>query len=197
MEKENLQLYVNLMNKYEEQAKMGITMVFTSDEKNLMSYMKKMAIKDEELKAFLNSLTNMTPMERYEAIDRRFNKKKEGIIITLAEVKDYKELIDEKSKEDKNKLNYLINNYSRLNVQGIRLDDMKYIDENGEFREVDMNDNIVPFRKEEKEEIEKIDDIDDIEVPLRSRRSYDEIDDYKEDIEPAPVKGTIPLKIEN
>lgn len=185
MEKDNLRLYVDLMNKYEEQAKLGMTLIFTQDEKLLMSYMKKIAIQDKEARAFLNKLNDLKPEERMIAVDNYFAKKDgKGIIITIDEIKDYKEIIDEKSKEDKNKLNYLINNYSRLGIKGIRLDDLKYIDENDEVKDVDLNDNVVPFRREEKVKEESLEDLD---VPLRSNRNYDEIEE-EEIIKPVPIK---------
>lgn len=157
MEKLDVKQYVDLMNKYEEQAKLGITMIFTSEEQNLMKYMKKMAIKDKELNAFLNQLTDMTPNERYIAIDKHFHdeKKEAKEFITLEEVKDYKEEIASKSKEERNKLNYLINNYSKLKIQGIRLEDLKYLDENGKLKDID-------FKSEPIKEVK--------ETPHRSKR---------------------------
>ena len=184
MEKDNLRLYVDLMNKYEEQDKLGMTLIFTQDEKLLISYMKKIAIQDKEARAFLNKLNDLRPEERMIAVDNYFAQKEgKGIIITIDEIKDYKEIIDEKSKEDKIKLNYLINNYYRLGIKGIRLDDLKYIDENDEVKDVNLNDNVVPFRREEKLKEETLEELD---TPLRSNRNYDEIEE--ENIEPEPVK---------
>ena len=125
MEKDNLKLYVYLMNRYYEQAKIGMTLVFNEDEKHLMTYMKKIAMKDKEANKFLNSLTNMTPDERYLAVENLFNKKEgKKDIITINEVKDYKDEIASMSKQDQNKLNYIINNYNKLKVKGINLNDL-------------------------------------------------------------------------
>ena len=82
MEKDNLKLYVDLMNRYDEETKLGMTMVFNSDEKNLLSYMKKIAIKDKEANKFLNSLTTMSPEEREQAVEDYFKEEDKDIIIT-------------------------------------------------------------------------------------------------------------------
>lgn len=158
MEKDNLRMYVDLMNKYDEQAQMGITMVFNNDEKNLMKYMRQLAIQNKEAKKFLNELTNMTPIEREQAVENYFggNKKSTGMI-TLDNIKDYKEQIDELSKENKNKLNYLINHYNTLKIKGIIISEMKYIDSNDEVRELVYDNYSNQYRvkglyEEEKEE---------------------------------------------
>ena len=186
MEKDNLKLYVDLMNKYDEQAKLGITMVFTDDEKLLMSYMKKLAIKNKEANKFLNSLTSMTAEEREQAVEDYFKEDEEepsDVIITLEDVKDYKEEIASKSKEDQNKLNYLINNYNKLKIKGIWLSDLKYIDENDEVKEIDLK----KIAKEEEKEIK-----------TRSNRNYDDlvVDDDTEEIIPIipPVESKTPKK---
>ena len=184
MEKSNLKLYVNLLNKYEEEARMGITMIFSNDEKNLMKYMKQMAIQNEEVRKFLNELNDMTPEEREIAVDNYYAKKEgKNIIITLDDVKNYKEEIANKTKEERNKLNYLINNYSRLKIKGIRLDDLKYIDENDEIKDVDLNDNVVPFKSNNESS-----NIAKEELPSRLGRRYNEKEESDEDeVSPAPI----------
>lgn len=190
MEKDNLRLYVNLMNKYDEESKMGITMVFNSDEKNLMSYMKKIAIKDKEANKFLNSLTSMTPEEREQAVEDYFkdDTEEKDIIITLSDVKDYKEEIANKSKEDQNKLNYLLNNYNKLKIKGIWLSDLKYIDENDEVKDIDLKKIAKEEEKEEKQEIKS-----------RTERNYDELEESVEEpiIKPAKKETKKPEKKEN
>ncbi len=179
MEKDNLKLYVDLMNRYDEETKLGMTMVFNSDEKNLLSYMKKIAIKDKEANKFLNSLTTMSPEEREQAVEDYFKEEDKDIIITLDDVKDYKEEIANKSKEDQNKLNYLINNYNKLKIKGIWLSDLKYIDENDEVKDIDLK---KIAKEEEKEEIK--------EYKSRTDRNYDELKDIDEEDEEIilPVK---------
>lgn len=137
MDKINFVLYVNLMNKYEKQASEGTTMIFSSDEKNLMKYMREIAKKDVETRKFLNELTDMSPREREEAVEKLFEpSKKTDSFITIDEIRDYKEQIDELSKDEKNKLNYIINNYKKFNVKGIYLDPVKFIDSDDIEREV-------------------------------------------------------------
>lgn len=176
MEKDNLKLYVDLMNKYDTYKSTEGTMIFNQDEKNLIIYMRKLATSNKEANKFLNSLTDMTPDERYIAVENYFNKQEgKSNIITLKEVKDYKDEIASKSKEDQNKLNYIINNYEKLKVKGIILDEVKYIDENDEIKEVNINDNIIPFRKELTPVEEELEDTTDFENDIFSSRSKSDI----------------------
>ncbi len=154
MDKINMMMYVNLMNKYEENTKLDITMVFSPEEKILLKNMKEAALKDDELKEFLNTLTNMTPEEREFAVKRRYQEN--NGYIKLQEIKDYNDVVINMTKEEQNKLNNLINNYSELNMQGINLEKLTYLDAEGNEK------SISEPKRETKKAIEK-----SFEEPLR------------------------------
>lgn len=147
MDKVNLLEYVNLMNRYDEQAQLGMTLVFTENDKNLMRYMRRLAMQDEETRKFLNSINDLKPEEREQAVNEYFNETskeelntKKTKLVTLDEIKNYQDIISSMNKEDSNKLNYLINNYKKLNIQYINLDTLTYIDENNQERQVSKTD---------------------------------------------------------
>lgn len=75
IEKLNLIEYVNLMNRYEEQLKQGITMIFTIEDKNLMAYMRQLAKRDKEISTFLQHLSDVPSYERLEEIEKYYNEK--------------------------------------------------------------------------------------------------------------------------
>lgn len=57
-------------------------------------------------------------------------------MITLNEIKDHKQQLQNMNKQQEIKLNYLINNYSKLKIKGINLDNLIYMDENDNLIEV-------------------------------------------------------------
>lgn len=63
---------------------------------------------------------------------------------TIDELQNHKSEIDLLSKEDKEKLTYLIKHYDELNIVGINISNMIYIDDKGEIHEatLDQNHNI-------------------------------------------------------
>lgn len=145
MDKVNLLEYVNLMNRYDEQAQLGMTLVFTEDDKNLMRYMRKLAMQDEEVRKFLNSINDLKPNERERAVYNYFNEpleeenpKSNTRLVTLEDIKNHRDIISAMSKEESNKLNYLINNYKKLNIRYINLENLTYIDENNEEQTVSL-----------------------------------------------------------
>ena len=167
MDKENLKLYIDLMNRYDELHKINLTMMFSNEDKILITNMRNIAIKDPKANEFLNSLTSMTPDEREIAVNNYFAKEDgTGLLITLDDVKNYKEEIASKSKEEQNKLNYYINHFAELNIKYIRLDDLKYITNDGEIEDIDLEKTIVKFEPKKIEE--KVEEVEEPKIKKKT-----------------------------
>ena len=164
MDKVSLLQYVDLMNRYDEQKELGLTLNFSESDIALMKYMKKMAMQDEEVRRFLNSINDLKPDEReravhdYYRVDDSSDSDGDGVhlskLVTLGDLKNHRDVIASMSKEDSNKLNYIINNNKILDVKYINLETLTYINSNNEEKEVLADDYTMKIPKIEDDVLE-------------------------------------------
>lgn len=90
--------------------------------------------------------------EKYQSEDEELNAKNimseefvkgnmELEFYTKEELENHSSLIESLGEEDKEKLRYLLKNYSELNIQGINVTNMIYIDKDGEIHEATLDEN--------------------------------------------------------
>lgn len=169
--KQNLIKYVMIWKKYNLLHDQGLTMQFNYDEIGTRRAIdplldQKSPQFNEEIfefvMSFSNNINNVTEEEVELKFNQLFNVKQpeptsisensnSSKLVTLDEIKNYQNIISSMSKEDSNKLNYLINNYKKLNIKYINLDTLTYIDESNQERQILKTDIEVLSSKDEED----------------------------------------------